>query len=120
MGDIVLIFFIQNVFIFTIIFWALTWASEFFYKKRNHKTKRKFYECGFKSISDLNLQININFALLCVFLILYDVEFLFLVPIFFNLYDISFFQFVVLLIFIFLILISLIYDFQMQALNWQY
>jgi len=102
------------------IFWALTWASEYFYKKKNHKAKRKFYECGFKSISDLNMQINLNFAILCVFLVLYDVEFLFLVPIFFNLYDISSYHYIILIIFLIVILVSLIYDFQMQALNWQY
>jgi len=52
-----------------------------------------------------------------VFLILYDVEFLFLVPIFFNLYDISFYHFVILMFFLVVIFLSLVYDFQIQALN---
>ena len=46
--------------------------------------KKQFYECGFKSISDINIQINLNFVMLCIFLILYDIEFTFLFPILFK------------------------------------
>lgn len=82
--------------------------------------KKQFYECGFKSISDINLQINLNFVMLCVFLILYDIEFVFLFPILFNFSNILLFQLYIYIIFIYLILISLYYDIQMNALNWQY
>lgn len=119
MGDVVIIFLIQNIFIFTLIFWLLTWIGEFFFTKKNHNTKKNFYECGFKSTSDLNIQINFNFSIICVFLILYDIEFTLLIPIFFNLFYITFFEFIIILIFIILILLSLIYDWQMNALNWQ-
>jgi len=120
MGDIVLIFLFQNIFIFVMIFWLLTWCGEYFYKVKNHSSKKQFYECGFKTISDLNLQINLNFAIVCVFLVLYDVEFIFLIPIFFNLGILSFFQFFILMSFFTLIILSLVYDWQNQALNWQY
>lgn len=85
MGDVVLFFFIQNVFLFGLIFWALTWAGEYVVTKKNHAAKRQFYECGFKSLSELNVQINLNFTMLCVFLVLYDVEFTLLFPVLFNL-----------------------------------
>ena len=120
MGDVVVLFLIQNVFIFGLIFWVLTWGAEYFYKKKNHLTKKQFYECGFKSISELNIQINLNFTMLCVFLILYDVEFTMLFPILFNFTQISFFEFSVLFIFIFFIILSLFYDWQMNTLNWHY
>ena len=55
--------------------------------------KKQFYECGFKAISDINIQINLNFAMLCIFLILYDIEFTFLFPILFSYTNIVFFQF---------------------------
>lgn len=120
MGDIIILFLVENIFIFTLIFWLLTWIGEYFFKKKNHKNKKKFYECGFKSISDINIQINFNFSLICVFLILYDIEFTLLIPILFNLYYISIFQYFILIIFIILIILSLIYDWQMNALNWQF
>jgi NADH:ubiquinone oxidoreductase subunit 3 (subunit A) len=120
LGDIVILFLIQNILIFCLIFWLLTWAGEFFYKKKNHYTKRNFYECGFKSTSDVNIQINFNFYMICVFLILYDVEFTLLIPVFFNLGFVCFINFILILLFIVLIILSLVYDWQMNALNWQY
>jgi len=120
LGDIVILFLIQNIFLFSLIFWLLTWAGEFFYKKKNHATKRNFYECEFKSTTNVNIQINFNFSMICVFLILYDVEFTLLIPMFFNLYYMYVLQFFLLITFISLIILSLIYDWQMNALNWQY
>lgn len=102
------------------IFWLLTWAGEFFYKKKNHQSKRAFYECGFKSTTDVNIQINFNFSMVCVFLILYDIEFTLLIPAFFNLYYMYSYQLMFILMFILLIILSLVYDWQMNALNWQY
>lgn len=119
MGDVVLFFFLQNILIFSLIFWVLTWGGEYFFKQKNHVAKRQFYECGYKTLSEMNIQINLNFTLICIFLILYDVEFIFLFPVFFNLFNVSLFEFIILFLFLFLVLISLLYDWQLNALNWQ-
>lgn len=55
--------------------------------------------------------------MICVFLILYDVEFTLLIPAFFNLYSILILQYFLIIIFIILIIVSLVYDWQMNALN---
>lgn len=120
MGDIIIFFFCQNIIIFSLIFWLLTWGCEYLYKKKNHSTKYQVYECGFKSFDVLNLQININFILLCIFLMLYDIEFVFLIPVIFNIYNMYWFQYLILVMFSIVILISLVYDWQMNALSWQY
>jgi NADH:ubiquinone oxidoreductase subunit 3 (subunit A) len=117
MGSILLFFFLQNVLIFGLIFWLLTWATEWFFQKKNHVSKGQLYECGFKAISDINIQINLNFSMVCVFLILYDVEFIFLFPLFFNSIFSNLVVFYVFFFFIFFILISLVYDLNQQALN---
>ena len=95
----------------------LTWGAEYFYTKKESLAKKQFYECGFKAISELNIQININFSMLCVFLILYDIEFTLLFPILFSFTNISMFEFFLFFFFIFLIIISLIYDWQNNALS---
>jgi len=120
MGDVLIFALIQNIFIFSGIFWLLTWVGEYFYKKKNHDTKKNFYECGFKSTTDINIQININFSMLCVFLILYDIEFTMLIPIIVNMTFISTISYIVFFLFVTLIVISLVYDWQMNTLNWQY
>lgn len=55
--------------------------------------------------------------MIAVFLILYDIEFTFLIPIFFNLNNIFLFEFILMIVFIVLIILSLVYDWQMNALN---
>ena len=120
MGDIILIVMLQNIFLFVCIFWLLTWIGEYFYTRKDHVSKKQFYECGFKTITDVDIQLNMNFSILCLFLILYDVEFVLLIPIFFNFESITIFSYFVLIIFISLIILSLLYDWQMNALNWQY
>jgi len=113
-------FFLQNIIIFSGIFWALTIIGSYFYKKKNHKSKRSFYECGFKSIADVNLQINLNFIMICVFLILYDIEFTFLFPALFNVWSLSVLQLLYFIIFVMFIIISLYYDIITNALSWSY
>lgn len=120
MGDITVPFMVINITIFCIIFWILTILGEFFYKKKDHTSKKQFYECGFKSLSGNHIGININFTLLAVFLILYDVEFTVLYPALFNFWSITFSQYVYFIIFIIFIIMSLYYDFQVNALSWQY
>lgn len=117
MGSMAILFFIQNVFIFTLIFWFLTWIAEYFFKSKNNKNKTQVYECGFKSIAELNIQINLGFSIVCSFLILYDVEFIFLYPIFFNFFFFSFLIFFLILFFIFFIFFSLVYDLIQNSLS---
>lgn len=120
MGDIIIFFFCQNIIVFSLIFWVLTWACEYFYKKRTHLSKKQIYECGFKTFDSLNIQINLNFILLCIFLVLYDIEFVFLIPVIFNIQSMYVLSYIILLLFVFLILLSLVYDWQMHALSWQW
>lgn len=120
MGDITVPFMVVNISIFCVIFWALSILGEAYYTKKEHTSKKQFYECGFKSLSGHNIGININFTLLAVFLILYDVEFLVLYPILFNFWNITIIQYVFFLIFLAFIILSLYYDFQVNALSWQY
>lgn len=112
-----MLFFIENVFLFCLIFWFLTWVAEYFFKVKNNKNKSQTYECGFKSISELNIQINLNFSIVCSFLILYDVEFIFLYPLFFNFYFLNFLTYFSLLFFLFFIFYSLVYDLIQNSLN---
>jgi len=68
-------------------------------------------------MSDLNIQININFTMLCIFLILYDIEFTLLFPILFNIWNINILQYVFFIVFLLLITASLFYDWQTNSLS---
>lgn len=110
MGDISLFFAAQHVFVFGIIFWLLTFLGWSTTKKKNHHYKKKFYECGFSSLDDIDISIDIKFILVAVFLILYDVEFTFLFPLLFNIKCISYYNYLVFSLFVYLIILALYYD----------
>jgi NADH:ubiquinone oxidoreductase subunit 3 (subunit A) len=82
--------------------------------------RRDFYECGFRPTTQKPVRVPVQFLLICVFFLLYDIELVFLFPLvsastFLGLYD------VVLLSFFFLVLlVSLVMDFNRHALVWQY
>ena len=82
-------------------------------------TRRDFYECGFKPQTQKPIKISIQFLIICIFFLLYDIELVFLFPFvsgitFFGLYD------NLLISFFFLIMyISLQIDYERHALYWQ-
>jgi len=81
--------------------------------------RRDFYECGFKPQTQKPIKVSIQFLLICVFFLLYDIELVFLFPFvsgltFLGLYDLW------LIIFFFSILyLSLQVDYERHALYWQ-
>ena len=82
-------------------------------------TRRDFYECGFKPQTQKPIKISIQFLIICIFFLLYDIELVFLFPFvsgitFFGLYD-NF----LLIFFFFIMYISLQVDYERHALYWQ-
>lgn len=82
--------------------------------------RRDFYECGFRPTTQKPIRVPMQFLLICIFFLLYDIELVFLFPLvsastFLGLYD------VLLLAFFFaMLLASLVVDFNRHALVWQY
>lgn len=82
-------------------------------------TRRDFYECGFKPQAQRPIKVSIQFLLICVFFLLYDIELVFLFPFvsgfsFTGLYDTF-----LLILFFSVFLASLNVDYERHALLWQ-
>ena len=80
------------------------------------KTRQDFYECGFKPQSQRPVKIAIQFLLICVFFLLYDIELVYLFPFasgitFTGLYDL-----LLLILFFGVMTISLVIDYNRHAL----
>ena len=79
-------------------------------------SRRDFYECGFKPQTQRPIRISLQFLLICIFFLLYDIELVFLFPFvsgvsFTGVYDL------LLIIFFFVILfLSLNVDYERHAL----
>lgn len=105
--------------LFSLIFWILTFLLKYYYSNKNFEYKLNFYECGFKSLSNIKIQYNINFILIILFLVIYDGEFLFLIPFALNISILNFTSLFLIFFFLYLLIITIIYDLIYNSLEWQ-
>ena len=110
---------ICNAIIFSFIFWLLTFIFKYYYSNKNSNYKLNFYECGFKSLNNIKIQYNINFTLIILFLLIYDGEFLILIPIALNIGLLNYTSLFLLILFILLLIFTLIFDYIFNSLEWQ-
>ena len=84
------------------------------------KARRDFYECGFRPVTQKPIRLPIQFLLICVFFLLYDIELIFIFPFVSGLTFLGLYDFLLIFLFFFLFFLSLIFDFNRHALYWQY
>ena len=82
--------------------------------------RRDFYECGFRPTTQKPIRVPIQFLLICIFFLLYDIELVFLFPLVSALTFLGLLDFALVSFFFLMLLISLIVDFNRHALVWQY
>jgi len=83
-------------------------------------SRRDFYECGFRPQTQKPIRLPIQFLLICVFFLLYDMELVFLFPYVSGALFTGLFDFLLLILFFGLFLVSLLVDYERHALYWQY
>lgn len=83
-------------------------------------SRRDFYECGFRPTKQKTIRLPIQFLLICVFFLLYDIELIFLFPYVSGLDFVGLYESVIIVFFFFMLLLSLVVDFNRHALVWQY
>lgn len=86
----------------------------------NKIARKDFYECGFRPQTQKPIKMPIQFLLICVFFLLYDIELIFLFPYVSGLLFAGFYDLLLLLLFFTLFFLSLIIDYERHALYWQY
>jgi len=79
-------------------------------------SRRDFYECGFKPTKQRTIRLPIQFLLICVFFLLYDIELIFLFPFVSGVTFLGLYDSLLILLFFLLLLLSLIIDFNRHAL----
>ena len=82
-------------------------------------TRRDFYECGFKPQSQRVIKVSIQFLLICVFFLLYDIELVFLFPFVSGYTATGAYDFLLIIFFFFILFKSLNIDYERHALFWQ-
>ena len=82
-------------------------------------SRRDFYECGFKPQTQKPIKVSIQFLIICVFFLLYDIELVFLFPFASGLTFLGFYDLLLLTLFFTVLYISLQIDYERHALYWQ-
>ena len=84
------------------------------------ENRKDFYECGFKPQNQKTLKFSMQFFLICLFFILYDIELIFLFPYVSSIVFVGFYDLLLFIFFLFIFFVSLIIDYEKHALNWQF
>tara|TARA_B100000795_G_C22803483_1_gene443283 strand:- start:4578 stop:4943 length:366 start_codon:yes stop_codon:yes gene_type:complete len=78
--------------------------------------RRDFYECGFRPTTQKTIRVPIQFMLICIFFLLYDIELVFLFPYVSAITFIGVYDLLLIIFFFFIFFLSLIIDFNRHAL----
>lgn len=83
-------------------------------------SRKDFYECGFKPQIQKPIKFSIQFILICVFFLLYDIELVFLFPYISSINFSGLYDLLLIFIFFYLLLVTLMIDYERHALYWQF
>ena len=81
--------------------------------------KLSAYECGFDTIASSRPQFNIQFYLVALLFIVFDLEIAFLFPWAITLNTIGIEGFITMMIFLLILLVGFLYEWRKGALDWQ-
>ena len=92
----------------------------FILNKRNpDREKNSQYECGFEGEGPVRGEFNVQFYLVAILFIIFDLEIAFLFPWAVVLKDIGIFGFASMMIFLTLLTVGFIYEWKRGALEWK-
>ena len=80
--------------------------------------KLSAYECGFEPFNDSRMEFDVRFYLVAILFIIFDLEIAFLFPWAISLGKIGVFGFVSMMIFLFILTVGFIYEWNRGALEW--
>lgn len=76
------------------------------------------YECGYSPFSDARDAFDIKFYLVAILFLIFDLEILFLIPLTVALVSIKLSEFLLILLFLFILTVGFIYEWKRGGLDW--
>jgi NADH-quinone oxidoreductase subunit A len=77
------------------------------------------YECGFEAFEDARMKFDVRYYLVAILFILFDLEIAFLFPWATVINDIGFAGFISMMVFLAILVVGFIYEWQKGALEWE-
>lgn len=97
---------------------AMILVSSAFGRKSYAGAKHRPYECGIEPTGDAREPVAVNFYLVAILFILFDVEAMFLIAWAVVFRDLGMYGFAVMLIFLLLFLVGFVFEWKKGALDW--
>jgi NADH-quinone oxidoreductase subunit A len=82
--------------------------------------KLSVYECGFRPFQDARLKLDIQFYIVAILFLLFDLEIAFLFPWVLSVSNLGFLGFSSGISFLFVLVVGFIYEWKKGALNWSF
>ncbi len=98
---------------------VITIIPFFLAKRRPDKEKNSPYECGFEGVGPVRNEFDVQFYLVAILFIIFDLEIAFLFPWAVSLKQIGVFGFWSMIAFLTLLTIGFIYEWKRGALDWR-
>nr|YP_010719164.1 NADH dehydrogenase subunit 3 [Sirex nitobei]WDR47214.1 NADH dehydrogenase subunit 3 [Sirex nitobei] len=95
----------------------------FFFEKKSFQKMEKLspYECGFSPFFHLNYMFSLNFFLICILFLIFDLEIILILPSIYSLFLMNFSWWMKSILFLFSILtFGLLIEFYEGALSWKF
>jgi len=87
---------------------------------RNPDTEKvSAYECGFNAFDDARMKFDVRFYLVSILFIIFDLEIAFLFPWAVAFKDVSLLGFWSMMVFLFILTVGFVYEWQKGALEWE-
>ena len=87
--------------------------------KRYHGEKTSPYECGFESFGGAKFNFDVQFFIVAILFVIFDVEIIFMYPWAKSLSFTGFWGFFTMLVFVFVLAVGFFYEWNKGALNWK-
>nr|AXS64801.1 NADH dehydrogenase subunit 3 [Phalacridae sp. KM-2017] len=84
------------------------------------REKNSPFECGFDPKNSARLPFSLQFFLIAIIFLIFDVEITLLFPMILIFNFINFFNFLIFIMFIFILILGLYHEWKQGALNWAY
>ena len=109
--------FITCAFILSFVLLAAVYLLSFTSKVDLEKSSA--YECGFQPFSETSYPFEVQFAIIAIMFLLFDIEVLYLFPIVMSIFSLGFSQIVLLLGFYVILFVGLLYEMSRKVLDFQ-
>lgn len=94
--------------------------SKFFSRIGKNLISRELYECGFKPMNDNEVIIDLQYSIIGLIFLVYEMEIIIFVPIFLNYNGLSIILLIFIIISLIIIFLSYLYEWEKYSLNFSF